>query len=156
MEERPNFTVADENAVAKPPEVKFSTRGRPRIERLNSSRLEPPRVLLATGTLQPWPSLNTRVSALDVPPLTGRVVDLAHVLPTSTVESLTAQLAAHETQSSNQVAGADRSSLEGEPLEEFSHRVATTWKLGQKAPTTASCCWSRSRSERSASKSDTA
>jgi LemA protein len=23
LEERPNFTVADENAVAKPPEVKF-------------------------------------------------------------------------------------------------------------------------------------
>lgn len=70
--------------------------------------------------------------ALDVPPLTGRVVDLAHVLPTSTVESLTAQLATHEAQSSNQVAVLVIPSLEGEPLEEFSHRVATTWKLGQK------------------------
>lgn len=71
-------------------------------------------------------------SALDVPPLTGRVVDLAHVLPASTAESLTAQLAAHETQSSNQVAVLIIPSLEGESLEEFSHRVATTWKLGQK------------------------
>ena len=70
--------------------------------------------------------------ALDVPPLTGRIVDLAHVLPNSTMESLTAQLAAHETQSSNQVAVLIVPSLEGEPLEEFSHRVATTWKLGQK------------------------
>ncbi len=70
--------------------------------------------------------------ALDVPPLTGRIVDLARVLPSSTVESLTAQLAAHETQSSNQVAVLIVPSLEGEPLEEFSHRVATTWKLGQK------------------------
>ena len=70
--------------------------------------------------------------ALDTPPLTGRIVDLAHVLPSSTVESLTSQLAAHETQSSNQVAVLIIPSLEGEPLEEFSHRVATSWKLGHK------------------------
>ena len=70
--------------------------------------------------------------ALDVPPLTGRVVDLAHVLPSSTVESLTAQLAAHETQTSNQVAALIIPSLDGDSLEEFSHRVATTWKLGLK------------------------
>ncbi|WHZ28135.1 MAG: Beta-propeller domains of methanol dehydrogenase type [Nitrospira sp.] len=70
--------------------------------------------------------------ALAVPPLTGRIVDLAHVLPSSTVESLTAQLAAHETQSSDQVVVLIVPSLEGESLEEFSHLVATTWKLGQK------------------------
>lgn len=69
--------------------------------------------------------------ALDVPPLTGRVVDLAHALPNSTVESLTAQLAAHEGRSSNQVAVLIIPSLEGEPLEAFSHRVATSWKLGK-------------------------
>lgn len=71
-------------------------------------------------------------AALDVPESTGRVVDLAHVLPTSTVESLTARLAAHEVQSSNQAAVLIIPSLEGDSLEEFSHRVATTWKLGQK------------------------
>jgi len=70
--------------------------------------------------------------ALDVPPLTGRVVDLAHILPNSTVESLTARLAAHDAQSSNQVAVLVIPSLGGEPLEEYSHRVAITWKLGQK------------------------
>lgn len=77
-------------------------------------------------------SLAPSASALDVPPLTGRVVDLAHVLPNSTVEPLTAQLAAHETKSSNQVAVLIISSLEGDAIEEFSHRVATAWKLGQK------------------------
>lgn len=77
-------------------------------------------------------SLAIPASALDVPPLTGRVVDVSHVLPKSTVELLTTQLAAHEAQSSNQVAVLIIPSLEGEPLEEFSHRVATTWKLGQK------------------------
>ena len=70
--------------------------------------------------------------ALDVPPLTGRVVDLAHVLPNDRVQSLTAQLATHEAQSTNQVAVLTIPSLEGDSLEAFSHRVATTWKLGQK------------------------
>ncbi|NJN70416.1 MAG: methanol dehydrogenase [Nitrospira sp.] len=70
--------------------------------------------------------------ALDVPQLTGRVVDLAHILPSSTVESLTARLSAHEAQSSNQAAVLIVPSLEGDSLEEFSHRVSTTWKLGQK------------------------
>lgn len=70
--------------------------------------------------------------ALDVPTLTGRVVDLAHVLPTSAVESVSARLASHETATGNQVAVLIVPSLEGDALEEFSHRVATTWKLGQK------------------------
>ncbi|NWF73589.1 MAG: TPM domain-containing protein [Nitrospirae bacterium] len=70
--------------------------------------------------------------ALDVPPLTARVVDLAHVLPAEIAASLTRDLEAHETKTSNQVAVLILPSLEGEPLEEFSHRVATTWKLGQK------------------------
>ena len=83
---------------------------------------------LAAATL----SLAIPASALDVPSLTGRVVDLAQVLPNSTVELLTTQLAAHEAQSSNQLAVLIIPSLEGEPLEEFSHRVATTLKLGQK------------------------
>ena len=70
--------------------------------------------------------------ALDVPPLTGRVVDLAHVLPADVAVSLTSDLEAHETKTSNQVAVLILPSLEGEPLESFSHRVGTTWKLGQK------------------------
>ena len=70
--------------------------------------------------------------ALDVPPLTGRVVDLAHVLPAETAAALTGQLEAHETKTGNQVAVLILSSLEGESVEEYSHRVATTWRLGQK------------------------
>jgi uncharacterized protein len=70
--------------------------------------------------------------ALDVPPLTGRVVDLAQVLPATVATSLARDLEAHEAKTSNQVAVLTLPSLEGEPLESFSHRVATTWKLGQK------------------------
>jgi len=59
-------------------------------------------------------------------------VDVAHLLPADLAASLAAELAAHEARTGNQVALLTLPSLEGEPLEEFSHRVATTWKLGQK------------------------
>ena len=70
--------------------------------------------------------------ALDVPPLTGLVIDVAHVLPSAVIEQLSADLQTHETKTSNQVAVLIVPSLEGEPLFDFSHRVATTWKLGRK------------------------
>jgi uncharacterized protein len=72
------------------------------------------------------------VLALDVPPLTGRIVDAAHLLPPDLIESLSQELASHEKRTGNQVAILTLPGLQGEPLEEFSHRVATTWKLGQK------------------------
>jgi uncharacterized protein len=77
-------------------------------------------------------TLAALVFALDVPPLTGRVVDLAQVLPANVAATLVRDLEAHEAKTSNQVALLILPSLEGEPLETFSHRVATTWKLGQK------------------------
>jgi uncharacterized protein len=43
-------------------------------------------------------------SALDVPALTGRVVDLAHVLTTDERGSLSAALQSHEERTGNQVA----------------------------------------------------
>jgi uncharacterized protein len=70
--------------------------------------------------------------SLDIPPLTGRVVDQAHLLSPSAVSSLNATLAAHESKTSNQVAVLTLASLEGHPLEEFSHQVATAWALGKK------------------------
>jgi len=70
--------------------------------------------------------------SLGVPPLTGRIVDLAHILSASDSEQLTAQLQAHEENTGNQVAVLIIPSLEGEALEPYSHLVATTWKLGQK------------------------
>ncbi|MBA5861693.1 MAG: hypothetical protein GDA65_03135 [Nitrospira sp. CR1.1] len=71
--------------------------------------------------------------ALEVPPLSGRVVDFAHVLPPATTAHLSDVLQAHETKTSNQVAVLIVPSLEGEPLFDYSHRVATAWKLGATA-----------------------
>jgi uncharacterized protein len=70
-------------------------------------------------------------SALDVPPLTGRVVDLADVLAPSTEAALVAQLAAYEDSTSNQVVVLTLPSLEGEVLEPYATRVFRTWGLGQ-------------------------
>ena len=67
---------------------------------------------------------------MEVPPLTGRLVDLAGVLSSDAAESLTAELAAHERRTGHQIALLTIPSLGGEPLETFAHRVATTWKLG--------------------------
>ena len=82
-------------------------------------------LLLALGGNHP-------AEALEVPPLTGRIVDLAHVLPSAVREQLSAELHAHEAKTTNQVAVLIIPSLEGEPLFDLSHRVATSWQLGRK------------------------
>lgn len=89
---------------------------------------EPTRLMVFLGVVL----MAASAWALDVPPLTGRVVDLAHVLPADVTALLTRDLEAHEAKTTNQVAVLILPSLEGDPLEEFSHRVATTWKLGRK------------------------
>ena len=75
----------------------------------------------------PAQSLSGRI---DVPPV-GRVVDQADLLAPSTEQALTAQLAAHEDATSNQVAVLTLPSLQGRPIEEVSLQVARTWQLGQ-------------------------
>ncbi|MDH5587539.1 MAG: TPM domain-containing protein [Nitrospirota bacterium] len=76
--------------------------------------------------------LVSSVWALDIPPLTGRVVDRAHILSPTVLSDLNSALAAHEAKTSNQVAVLTLPSLEGQPLEDLSHQVATTWALGKK------------------------
>jgi uncharacterized protein len=57
---------------------------------------------------------------------------LAQVLPLAVREQLSAELQAHEAKTTNQVAVLIIPSLEGEPLFDLSHRVATSWQLGRK------------------------
>ncbi len=66
----------------------------------------------------------------DVPFLSGRVVDEAALLPPLARTALEAKLAALEQETKVQVAVLTVLSLDGEPIEDFSHRVAETWKLG--------------------------
>ncbi len=69
--------------------------------------------------------------ALDVPVLKGRVNDYAGMLSQGTVASLETRLADFERSDSTQIVVLTVPSLQGEVLEEFSMRVAESWKIGQ-------------------------
>lgn len=70
--------------------------------------------------------------ALAVPPLQGRVVDLADLMPSDAEQRLSERLASYEQQTGHQFAVLTIPSLEGDPLEDFSIRVVEAWKLGKK------------------------
>ncbi len=69
---------------------------------------------------------------VDVPFLTGRVVDNAEVIKPDTRRRISAQLHAHEQKTNNQVAVLTVPTLNGESVEEYAVRVFEQWKLGQK------------------------
>jgi uncharacterized protein len=70
--------------------------------------------------------------ALDVPPLTGRVIDRANVLSPQIESQLQAQLESYERTTAHQLAVLTVPSLEGDPIEDYTLRVAENWKLGKK------------------------
>lgn len=70
--------------------------------------------------------------ALDVPYLSGRINDTANMLSSGVVVELEEMLKAYEDSTTNQIVLLTIPSLEGESLEDYSLRVAETWKLGQK------------------------
>jgi uncharacterized protein len=70
--------------------------------------------------------------ALEVPPLRGRVNDYARLLPVESARKLETRLASFEQETGHQVAVLTIPTLEGEALENFSIRVAETWKIGRK------------------------
>ena len=69
---------------------------------------------------------------LKVPSLRTRVTDLAGVLTQEQSAGLEEKLRQFEISDSTQIAVLIIPSLEGEPLEDYSVRVATEWRLGQK------------------------
>ncbi|HKV07871.1 MAG TPA: TPM domain-containing protein [Thermoanaerobaculia bacterium] len=70
-------------------------------------------------------------AALDVPSLEGRVNDRANLIPPDARQRIEQKLAGLEQRTGAQVAVLTIPSLEGDSLEDFSLRVAETWKLGQ-------------------------
>ncbi|MDO9308278.1 MAG: TPM domain-containing protein [Deltaproteobacteria bacterium] len=83
-------------------------------------------ILLITLLLFPLQLL-----ALEAPALTGRVNDLAKMLSPETSQRLEQKLAAFERETSNQVAVLTVPSLQGDDIDQFSIRVAESWRLGQ-------------------------
>lgn len=85
------------------------------------------RALLAAAAL----ACALSASALDVPYLSGRVVDEARLLDAASTQQLETALKASESKTGRQIAVLTLPSLEGEPLEDYSIKVARTWKLGR-------------------------
>jgi len=66
------------------------------------------------------------------PKLTGRVVDQAGMLGAAAERTLTAQLAAHENATGNQVVVVTLKDLGGYSIEEYGYRLGRHWGIGQK------------------------
>jgi uncharacterized protein len=77
-------------------------------------------------------TLTQTASALDAPPLKGRINDYAGMLSPTTARSLEQRLSAFEKETTNQVVLLTIPSLEGDVIESFAIRVAEAWKIGQK------------------------
>ncbi|HEX9591853.1 MAG TPA: TPM domain-containing protein [bacterium] len=96
----------------------------------------PGRGLLLTfviAALQQLLAPSVPAAALEVPPLTGRVVDRAGLLSPRATAAIEQTLAELESSDSTQVAVLTIPTLEGESLEEYALHVAhDVWHLGQK------------------------
>jgi len=75
-------------------------------------------------------SLATPAAAQTFPPLTGRVVDQAHLLTPEQVQDLTSKSAALEAQTGRQFVVATVNSLEGYPIDDYAYRLGRAWKIG--------------------------
>jgi uncharacterized protein len=69
--------------------------------------------------------------AFEVPPLTGRVVDLADLLDPGQEAALVSELEAFEKKSSDQVVVLTIPSLEGDAIENIANKTFRTWALGK-------------------------
>ncbi len=70
------------------------------------------------------------------PPLSGRVVDAAHVLSADQSAALTAKLAALEAQSGRQLVVATIPDLQGYDIEDYGYRLGRAWGIGDKKANT--------------------
>ncbi len=85
-------------------------------------------IAVSAALLSTSPSLLAR----DVPYLSGRVNDTAGMITAEVRDRLETKLANFEKQTGAQVAVLTIGSLDGEVLEDYSLKVAQTWKLGHK------------------------
>src|SRR3954463_12572078 len=70
--------------------------------------------------------------ALNLPALTGRIVDAANIIPADVRSSLEPKLADLETKSGIQLVVAPVVSLEGQEIEPYANELFRNWKLGEK------------------------
>jgi uncharacterized protein len=75
-------------------------------------------------------------AALTFPPLTGRVVDDAHVLSPEVTAELTQKLAALEAKNGRQLVVVTLPSLQGQEIEDYGYQLGRAWGIGQKGSNT--------------------
>jgi uncharacterized protein len=80
-------------------------------------------VLVATGA---------PARAENFPPLTGRVVDAAHILQPGEIAALDAKLAGLEAQSQRQIVVATVPSLDGDDIQDYGYKLGRAWGIGDK------------------------
>ena len=73
----------------------------------------------------------TGAFALTFPPLTGRVVDQANIIPATTQSELAAKSEELESKSGIQLVVATVNSLEGDDIEPYANQLFRAWKLGE-------------------------
>jgi len=69
---------------------------------------------------------------LYVPPLTGRIVDAANIIPPAVAGKITPKLASLESKSGIQLVVATVKSLEGDEIEPYANALFRAWGLGEK------------------------
>ena len=79
-----------------------------------------------------WLLTSIPARAQTFPPLTGRVVDAANIIPDDVEARLTQKLTALETQSRRQLVIATLPSLEGYEISDYGYRLGRTWAIGSK------------------------
>jgi uncharacterized protein len=67
-----------------------------------------------------------------IPPLSGRVMDRAHVLDQRTIDALTRQLADHEASTTNQIVVVTLPSLQEYAIEDWGRALLNGWGIGQR------------------------
>jgi len=87
-------------------------------------------VLLATLLMFATPGA---FAAPQFPALTGRVVDEAGILSPRFESEISAQLAAHERATTNQVVVVTLKSLQGYDISDYGYQLGRQWGIGQKA-----------------------
>src|SRR6478735_10999097 len=77
-------------------------------------------------------ALAVPAAAQTFPPLTGRVVDQAHLLTPAQVADISSKSEALEAQKGAQFVVATVNSLEGRPIEDYGYQLGRAWGIGQK------------------------
>lgn len=91
-----------------------------------------PRGIIAVAVLALFAFASATIAAPKFPPLTGRVVDEAHLLSPEVKQELTAELADLEQKTGHQVVVATIPDLQGYPIEDYGYQLGRAWGVGDK------------------------